>query len=97
VYSIVGRYLEHSRIYYFENNGEPEIYLSSADWMGRNLNRRVESLFPVNDKDCFNQVLAVLGCNLKDNVKSRKQNSDGTYKRVESGKIEFNCQDELYS
>ena len=96
VYSIVGRYLEHSRIYYFENNGESEIYLSSADWMGRNLNRRVESLFPLEDRECFQQVLNALDCNLKDNVKSRKQNPDGTYDRVNSAKIKFNCQDELY-
>ena len=96
VYSIVGRYLEHSRIYYFENGLEPEIYLSSADWMGRNLNRRVETLFPVEDKECFKEVFEVLEANLKDNVKSKKQNPDGTYKKVDSGKIKFSCQDELY-
>lgn len=81
VRSIVGRFLEHSRIYYFYNNGDEEVYLSSADWMSRNLNRRVELLFPVQDDICKNTVKNILDITLKDNVKSRILNSDGSYTR----------------
>lgn len=82
VHSIVGRFLEHSRIYVFENGGEPETYLSSADWMGRNLDRRVEIAVPVLDPTLARvidaQILAVL---LADNVKSCDLHSDGRYVR----------------
>ena len=86
VHSLVGRFLEHSRIYVFENGGEPEAYLSSADWMGRNLDRRVEIGFPVLDKTVAQylrtQILAVL---LADNVKSRDLLTDGSYRRRIAG------------
>jgi polyphosphate kinase len=82
VRSIVGRFLEHSRIYYFRNGGNEEIYMGSADLMPRNINRRVEALFPVegtqNIRYLRNDVLAVY---LNDNVKSRVMQPDGTYKR----------------
>jgi polyphosphate kinase len=83
VRSIVGRFLEHSRIYVFENGGEREVFLSSADWMGRSFDRRVELAVPVQ-----NQALAdvldrrILGTLLRDNVKSRELLPDGTYRRV---------------
>jgi len=86
VYSIVGRFLEHSRIYYFFNNGDEEIYLGSADLMPRNINRRVEVLFPVESEDIieyFSQV--VLDNYLKANLKVRKMNPDGSYERVKIG------------
>jgi polyphosphate kinase len=80
VISIVGRYLEHSRILYFYNNGKEEIYLSSADFMQRNLDRRVEIAFPIEDeklKDEINRTL--IKASLKDNVKARELRSDMKY------------------
>jgi polyphosphate kinase len=82
VISIVGRFLEHSRVFYFRNGGREEVYLGSADLMPRNLNRRVEADFPVQDKKLV-RVLRdeILGTYLKDKVKARHMNSDGKYVR----------------
>jgi len=83
VTSILGRFLEHSRIYYFRNGGKEEIYCGSADLMPRNLNRRVEVLFPVSDDRLVRRIKdQVLGIYLSDNVKARRMHSDGTYTRV---------------
>jgi polyphosphate kinase len=86
VRSIVGRFLEHSRIYVFENGGERETLIASADWMGRNLDRRVELAVPVLDpviaETITSQLLTVL---LADNVKSRELQEDGTYRRLSPG------------
>lgn len=83
VRSIVGRYLEHSRLFYFYNNGNEEIYLSSADMMQRNLDRRVEVAFPIEDPAIKQELMkTVIKSSLKDNVKSRKLNSDGTYSQI---------------
>lgn len=83
VTSIVGRFLEHARIYYFHNNGEPEVYLGSADLMPRNLDRRVEVLFPVRDPLIREQIIStILPVHLNDNQKARSLNADGTYDRV---------------
>lgn len=83
VISILGRFLEHSRIYYFHNDGEEEIYLGSADLMPRNLNQRVEILFPVEDKVLVRQIRKnILELYLSDNVKARLMKSDGTYTRL---------------
>lgn len=96
VRSIVGRYLEHSRIYLFHNGGEPELYLSSADWMTRNLDRRVELLFPVEQQALRDKAWQVLKMQWKDNVKARKLESDGTYYPVSGGDAKpFNNQEEL--
>ncbi len=85
VRSIVGRFLEHSRVYYFENNGNPEVYLSSADLMGRNLDRRVELLFPVEDPTLRDIVKGeALDEGLTDNVRARTLQSDGSYTRSAS-------------
>jgi len=82
VRSIVGRFLEHSRVYYFENNGKPEIYLGSADLMGRNLDRRVELMFPVEDTTLCDIVKAeALDEGLADNVRARLLQTDGSYIR----------------
>jgi polyphosphate kinase len=95
VRSIVGRFLEHSRIYVFENGGDREVYLSSADWMGRNLDRRVELGIPVMDpvlaETLTSQIVAVL---LADNVKTRILRSDGSYARaaVEAGDMPVHAQ-----
>jgi polyphosphate kinase len=87
VTSVVGRFLEHSRIYYFHNGGEEEIYLGSADMMPRNLDRRVEVLFPLEDPEIVQQVKdQILGAYRADNVKAREMKSDGTYVRKRAGR-----------
>lgn len=83
IISIVGRFLEHSRIYYFGNGGNPRIFLSSADWMNRNLDRRVEILFPVYQNELKEQIINILNIELEDTVKARIQQLDGTYERVD--------------
>lgn len=86
VTSVVGRFLEHPRVYYFENGGNPEIYMGSADLMPRNLDRRVETVFPVEDEDIKKRVFdEVLTISMMDNVKARKLQPDGTYKRLKPG------------
>ncbi|MGC5324268.1 RNA degradosome polyphosphate kinase [Brevibacillus sp. SYSU BS000544] len=82
VRSIIDRFLEHSRIFYFGNGGKPEVYLSSADWMTRNLDRRVELLFPIEKADLVRRVTDILHVYLRDNTKSRLLDSTGTYHRI---------------
>lgn len=82
VRSIVGTFLEHSRIFYFENGGNPEIYMASADWMSRNLDRRVEIMFPVEDAKLKKEVKHILDVQLADNVKAQLMQPDGSYVRV---------------
>jgi polyphosphate kinase len=83
VISIVGRFLEHSRIYFFENAGEREVYLASADWMPRNFVRRVEIAFPIEDPVLRDEIVnEVLPNFLNDHVKARELQSDGTYLRL---------------
>jgi polyphosphate kinase len=83
VISIVDKYLEHSRITYFQNGDEPEIFLASADWMPRNFRRRVEIMFPIEDPQLQRRLFdGILGVVLADNVKARELQSDGTYRRV---------------
>lgn len=83
VHSIVGRFLEHSRIYMFDFDGDQQVYLSSADLMTRNLNRRVEQLFPVLQPDLTQRVLDIYQTMWDDNVKTRTMIDDGTYKRAD--------------
>ncbi len=93
VRSIVGTFLEHSRIYYFENNGSPEYYMGSADWMPRNLDKRVEILFPVEDPELQSQVRHILDVQLSDTKKAHILMPDGTYeKQDQRGKEPINCQ-----
>lgn len=82
VHSIVGRFLEHSRIYMFENDGQNEVYLSSADIMTRNLNRRVELLFPINEPKLKERVKHIFTIMWADNIKTRVLQPDGSYKKV---------------
>lgn len=97
VRSIVGRFLEHSRIFYFQNDGQPLYYMASADWMPRNLNRRIETLFPVEQAESQRRIFELLQFNLKDNIKARIQNPDGTYSRIDRrGKAALNSQEVLY-
>lgn len=94
VRSIVGNFLEHARIFRFENNGKPEYYCSSADWMPRNLERRVEILFPVTDPALEKKLQHILDCQLKDTLKAHLLKPDGTYERVDRrGKELFCAQD----
>jgi len=89
VISIVGRFLEHSRIYHFGNGGDPTILLGSADLMPRNLNRRVEILFPVQDPGIKARLRdEVLETYLADTAKARLMRSDGSYERVTPGDLE---------
>ncbi len=84
VRSIVGRFLEHSRVFYFHNGGEEEVYIGSADWMHRNLDRRVETLAPVKDQQLRKYLKDVLlDAYLRDNVKARGLNADGSYARTQ--------------
>lgn len=83
VISIIDKFLEHSRIAYFQNNESPEVFLGSADWMPRNFRRRVELLFPIDDPRLKSRMVdGILGVTLADNVKARLLQSDGTYVRV---------------
>ena len=82
VRSILGRFLEHSRIFYFKNNGNPEIYLSSADWMTRNLHRRIELMYPVEDPKIKNELYNILELYWKDNTKSWRLLPDGSYEKI---------------
>ncbi len=83
VVSIVDRFLEHSRVFYFENAGEPEVFLASADWMPRNFFRRIEVMFPIEDARLKSRIVdSILGVLLSDNVKSRLQQPDGSYIRA---------------
>ena len=97
VRSIVGRFLEHSRIFYFYNDGQEGIYLSSADWMTRNLDRRVELLFPIEDKKARNRIKDILEISLLDTEKARILNKDGIYTRIDRrGKDLINSQEAFY-
>ncbi|VWX38015.1 RNA degradosome polyphosphate kinase [Exiguobacterium oxidotolerans] len=86
VTSVVDRYLEHSRIFYFHHNGEELIYCSSADWMTRNMRKRIEILFPIIDEDHKEYLKDCLAMTLADNVKAREQGADGEYAYVTRGK-----------
>ena len=93
VRSIVGRLLEHSRILLFENGGDPEIFLSSADWMPRNLFRRVETCFPLVTPGVKTHVQEILDWFWKDNVKARRMDSEGAYHPLPLLGEKFNAQD----
>ncbi|MCL5031326.1 MAG: polyphosphate kinase 1 [Bacteroidetes bacterium] len=98
VISIVGRFLEHNRVFYFLNNGEEDIYLSSADMMQRNLDRRVEIAFPIEDPKLKKEIQkTLLNFSMKDNVKARKLNSDMSYTfcKCKDGDIKIDSQDWL--
>jgi polyphosphate kinase len=97
VRSIVGTFLEHSRIYYFYNDGDSEIYLSSADWMERNLDRRIEIAFPIEAENIKKRIEAILETIMQDTEKTRLQLPDGSYRRVDKrGKEIINAQMKLY-
>ncbi|MCX7879800.1 MAG: polyphosphate kinase 1 [Ignavibacteria bacterium] len=94
VRSILGRFLEHTRIFYFYANGKQEIYLSSADWMTRNLNRRIELMFPIENPILKEKLIKILELYWKDNTKSWRLLSNGQYEKIQpaNGEEEFNTQ-----
>lgn len=96
VRSIVGRQLEHSRIFWFANGGEEQLYLSSADWMPRNLNDRVELFFPVETEEHIRRIKGLLDLYLRDNVGAHMMQSNGTYRRVHNKLEPVSAQATLY-
>ena len=96
VRSIVGQLLEHSRIFIFENGGDKKIYMGSADWMQRNLDKRVELVFPIENPELIKRSFDIMDTMLQDTVNTRIQNSDTTYVLVDRrGKKQHNCQREF--
>ncbi len=96
VRSIVGNFLEHSRIFYFHNAGKEKVFLGSADWMPRNLERRVEIMFPIEDEPLKREVLHMLQMQLDDTLKAHVLTDKGTYERIDKrGKILLSCQEEF--
>jgi len=96
VRSIVGNFLEHARIFYFENDGKPEYYCGSADWMPRNLERRVEILFPVEDPGLREKLKHILQSQLRDNMKAHILQPDGNYEKVDKRGKELYCAQEAF-
>lgn len=95
VTSIVDMFLEHSRIFYFQNGGDYEIYLSSADWMPRNIDRRIEIIFPVDTQPVKNELVDILKSYFKDNTKAWVLQSDGSYLKKEGKEKKFRVQEAL--
>ena len=96
VRSIVDRFLEHSRIFYFRNGGHEEVYLSSSDWMQRNLSRRLEILFPIIDPNIRRRLINILETYFADNVKARRLLPDGSYQRVARKGAKIRAQQKFY-
>ena len=96
VRSIVGRQLEHSRIFWFANGGEEQLYLSSADWMPRNLNDRVELFFPIETEEHIQRIKGLLDLYMRDNVGAHMMQSNGTYRRVRNKLEPVSVQSTLY-
>ena len=97
VRSIVGRYLEHSRVYYFHANGEERVFCASADWMDRNFFRRIETSFPITHETIKARLIADLDATLNDNTQAWELQADGRYRRLHpTDKAEpFSVQDSL--
>jgi polyphosphate kinase len=94
VRSIVGRFLEHSRVFYFENDGDPELYCASADWMERNFFRRIETAFPIKRRAHRERILKDLDVYLADNTQSWQLGPDGVYQRHTPGESKTVCAQE---
>lgn len=99
VKSIVGEFLEHARLFYFHQNGNPKVYGGSADAMVRSFDRRVESLFLIVDEQLKKEAINILHYNLKDNVNSYWMNEDGEYEKAKIGEneIPFDLHKEFYN
>ena len=96
VVSIVDRFLEHARIIYFRHGGNPQLFISSADWMPRNLDRRVELLVPVDDQRCREKLVETLQAYFKDDTNTWLMRSNGSYKRVKPRAERYRAQEQLY-
>jgi polyphosphate kinase len=96
VRSIIDRFLEHARVFYFRNGGHEEVYMSSADWMRRNLSKRLEILFPVTDATLRRRLVDILETCFNDNVKAHRLLLDGTYKRVAAKGPRVRAQERFY-
>jgi polyphosphate kinase len=97
VRSVVGRFLEHSRVFYFANGGDEELYIGSADWLPRNLNRRVEVVTPISDPDLKTYLKnVILKTYLRDNVRARLLRPDGSYERVQTAPGDAPLDSQLY-
>jgi len=97
VTSVVGRFLEHARIFYFRNGGAEEVLLGSADLMPRNLDRRVECLYPVDDPQLRESIVShILSVHLKDNMQARRLRPDGAYERIQPGENEPEIDSQLW-
>jgi len=96
VRSIIDRFLEHARVFYFRNGGHEEVYMSSADWMRRNLDKRLEIIFPVTDARLRRRLLDAFGVYFADNVKARRLLPDGTYEPVPCEGTRVRAQEKLY-
>jgi polyphosphate kinase len=98
VVSIIDRFLEHARIFYFHRGGDPDVFISSADWMVRNLDSRVELMAPIEDRNAKKQVIRILEASFKDNVNSFDILADGTSRarKPQDGERRFRLQEELY-
>lgn len=92
--SVLDRYLEHGRIYHFHNNDDEKLYIGSADWMTRNLDRRIEVLVPIIDEDCKNELKAILDIQMNDNCKARIQNvkEDNTFVKMDTHAVKIRSQ-----
>ncbi len=97
VTSIVDRYLEHARVFYFHNGGREEMYLSSADWMSRNLDHRLETMFPVTDPALRARLKSILDIYFADNVKAWRLRQDGSYERVTGAGPRLRAQEKLFN
>jgi len=97
VHSIVGRFLEHSRVFYFRHGGEDNIYIGSADWMPRNLDKRIEAIAPIENPKLKRKIMQILDVLLRDNVKTRVLQADGeyVYKKRRRGQRKLNAQERL--
>lgn len=95
VHSIVGRFLEHSRIYIFNNNGTPRVFVSSADWMRRNFDRRIELMFEIYKEEIKEHLQSIIKMYWKDNVKARALTAEKTYARYKNDEEKFNIQERL--
>ncbi len=97
IISIVGRFLEHSRIFYFANDGKDEIYIGSADWMNRNLDRRVEAVVPIKDENLKKYLKEeILEIYLRDNLNAQLLHKDGTYEKIMPKKHEADFDSQTY-
>ena len=97
IISIVGRFLEHSRVYIFGSESDERVYISSADIMNRNMDKRFELAFPVTEETCIEKIKLIMRMNMKDNTRAKFLLSDGRYVNIADNDIMFDSQERLLS